>query len=523
MGQLGGFLKIHRVGFDKRDPAERVRDYAQYFDVQPEEELRRQGARCMDCGIPFCHEGCPLGNLIPDWNDLVYRDKWQDAIVQLHATNNFPELTGRICPAPCESACVLAINDESVAIEQIEMAIAERAFAEGWIVPEPPERRSGKSVGVIGAGPAGLAVAAELNKSGHLVTVYERDEGPGGLMRFGVPDAKLPKSIIDRRVAVLEAEGVRFEYDVDIGRDVGAEQLRERHDAVVIAIGSRVHRDVDAPGRELHGIHFAMDYLYQRNRWVAAQEGRPARAPEPGTEISAAGKHVVVIGGGDTGMDCVSNANREGAASAKILDVYQQLDPSGRDPRSPWPLPPKRTPTTYALDEGGERWWATEVVGFSGEDGRVTQVHARRVTGTSSRDLQPIPGSEFTEEADLVLIAIGFSGPERDGVVAPLELELDKRGNVRTRQTYRTTQPGVYACGDARVGQSLVVTAIAEGRKCARIVNKDLGGSPMDADREQLAIGAWSGDEDHTLRHEAEAAGNVRLGEDFFSGPGGTI
>ncbi len=523
MGQLGGFLKIHRVGFDKRDPAQRVRDYGQYFDLQPEDELRRQGARCMDCGVPFCHEGCPLGNLIPDWNDLVYRDKWQDAIVQLHATNNFPEFTGRICPAPCESACVLAVNDDAVTIEQIEMAIAERAFDEGWVVPEPPDRRTGKTVGVVGSGPAGLAVAAELNKSGHTVTVYERDEGPGGLMRFGVPDAKLPKAIIDRRAAVLEAEGVRFEYGVDVGRDVTAAELRERHDALVVAIGSRVHRDVEVDGRELDGVHFAMDYLYQRNRFVAAQEGRPSRAPEPGSEIVAAGKRVVVIGGGDTGMDCISNANREGAVEATILDVYQQLDPSGRDASTPWPLPPKRTPTTYALEEGGERWWGTEVTGFAGEAGHVTHVHARRVTGTSSRDLHPIPGSEFTVEADLVLIAIGFTGPEHEGAVEQLALELDPRGNVRTRQTYRTSLPGVYACGDARVGQSLVVTAIAEGRRCARIVNKDLGGSPMDADREQLAIGAWSGVEDHTLRHEAEAAGSVRLGDEFFSGPGGTI
>jgi len=299
--------------------------------------------------------------------------------------------------------------------------------------------------------------------------------------------------------------------------------LRERHDALVVAIGSRVHRDVEVEGRELDGVHYAMDYLYQRNRFVAAQEGRPTRAPEPGTEIVAAGKRVVVIGGGDTGMDCISNANREGAVDAMILDVYQELDPSGRDARTPWPLPPKRTPTTYALEEGGERWWGTEVTGFSGQDGRVTHVHARRVTGTSSRDLQPVPDSEFTVEADLVLIAIGFTGPEHAGAIEQLELEMDPRGNVRTRQTYRASVPGVYACGDARVGQSLVVTAIAEGRKCARIVNKDLGGSPMDADREQLAIGAWSGVEDHTLRHEAEAAGSVRLGDDFFSGPGGPI
>jgi glutamate synthase (NADPH/NADH) small chain len=523
MGELGGFLKIQRVGFDKRDPAARVKDYKQYYGLQPEEELRKQGARCMDCGIPFCHEGCPLGNLIPDWNDLVYRDKWQDAIIQLHATNNFPEFTGRICPAPCESACVLAINSDAVAIEQIELAIAERAWEEGWIVADPPDRRTGKTVGVVGSGPAGLAVAAELNKSGHTVTVYERDEGPGGLMRFGVPDAKLPKSVIDRRVALLEEEGIRFEYGVDVGRDVTAQELRERHDALVVAIGSRLHRDVEVPGRELDGVHFAMDYLYQRNRWVAAQEGRPSRQAQPEDEITAAGKRVVVIGGGDTGMDCISNANREGATSAMILDVYQQLPAGGRDAAAPWPLPPKRTETTYALEEGGERQWGTEVIGFGGADGRVTEVYARRVRGTSSRDLKPVPGSEFTLPADLVLIAIGFTHAEHGGLVEQLAVDLDSRGNVKTMRTYRTSSEGIYACGDARIGQSLVVTAISEGRKCARIVNRDLGGSPMDADREKLAIGAWDGERDHTLRHEADVAGNVVLGEDFFTGPGGRI
>ncbi len=520
MGELGAFLKIHRVGFDKRDPGMRVRDYRQYFDLQPVEELRRQGARCMDCGIPFCHEGCPLGNLIPDWNDLVYRDKWREAIDQLHATNNFPEFTGRICPAPCESACVLAINDDPVTIEQIEMAIAERAFSEGWVLPEPPDRRTGKTVGVVGTGPAGLAVAAELNRCGHNVTVYERDEGPGGLMRFGVPDAKLEKRIIDRRVAVLEQEGIQFVYDVEIGRDITAAELRERHDAVVVAIGSRVSRDLDVPGRELGGIHFAMDYLYQRNRWVAAQEGRPSRAPEPGTEIVAREKRVIVIGGGDTGMDCISNSHREGARTVIMLDVYAALPEGGRDPRHPWPMPPKRTASTYALEEGGKRRWGTEVTGFGGRDGVVTHVYARQVTGTSSRDLTPVPGSEFVLEADLVLLAIGFEGPEPDGLVGQFTLELDNRGNIRTEQTYRTNVEGIYACGDARIGQSLVVTAIAEGRKCARVVNGDLGGSPMDADREMLAVGAWSGEADSTLRHEAEAAGTVRPWEEFFSGPG---
>jgi glutamate synthase (NADPH/NADH) small chain len=519
MGELGAFLKIHRVGFQKRDPHERVHDYHQYFSLPPEDEVRRQGARCMDCGIPFCHEGCPLGNLIPDWNDLVYRDKWREAIEQLHATNNFPEFTGLICPAPCESACVLAINDDPVTIEQIELAIIDRAFAEGWVVPEAPDRRTGKAVAVVGSGPAGLAVAAELNKRGHEVNVYERDEGPGGLLRFGVPDAKLEKRIIDRRVAILEQEGVRFVYDTDVGRDVSMGELRERHDAVVLTIGSRVSRDLDAPGRDLEGIHFAMDYLYQRNRWVAAQERRPSRPTPPGEEISAAGKRVIIVGGGDTGMDCLSNAHREGALSASILDVYEDLL-EGHDPRHPWPLPPKRTQTTYALDEGGKRRWSTEVTGFGGKDGHVSHVYARKVTGTSSRDLTPVPGSEFVLEADLVLIAIGFEHPEHGGPVAELGLELDRRGNIRTAQTYRTSADGVYACGDARIGQSLVVTAIAEGRKCARIVNKDLGGSPMDADREMLALGAWSGEADRTLRHEAEAAGTVRPGEEFFSGPG---
>ncbi|HEV3128894.1 MAG TPA: glutamate synthase subunit beta [Solirubrobacteraceae bacterium] len=520
MGELGAFLTIHRVGFDKRDPRQRVHDFKQYFELQPEEELQRQGARCMDCGIPFCHEGCPLGNLIPDWNDLVYRGKWREASEQLHVTNNFPEFTGRICPAPCESACVLAINDDPVTIEQIEMAIAERAFEEGWITPEPPDRRTGRTVAVVGSGPAGLAVAAELNRGGHTVTVYERDEGPGGLMRFGVPDAKLEKWVIDRRVGIMEQEGVQFVYNKDVGRDVDAQALTGEHDAVVVTIGSRVSRDLDVPGRQLKGIELAMDYLYQRNRWVAAQEGRPSRPAAPGTEISAQDKRVIVIGGGDTGMDCISNSHREEARSVIMLDVYAALPEHGHDPRHPWPLPPKRTATTYALDEGGRRRWGTEVTGFGGKDGALSHVYARQVTGTSSRDLTPVPGSEFVLEADLALIAIGFEHPEHEGLVEQLGLELDRRGNIRTRQTYRTSVKKIYACGDARIGQSLIVTAIADGRKCARIVNKDLGGTPMEADREMLAVGAWSGESDRTLRHEAEAAGTVRPGEEFFTGPG---
>jgi glutamate synthase (NADPH/NADH) small chain len=321
-------------------------------------------------------------------------------------------------------------------------------------------------------------------------------------------------------VAILHQEGIEFVYDTYVGRDVPAQEIRERHDAVVVTIGSRVSRDLDAPGRDLDGIELAMDYLYQRNRWVAREEGRPFKAPEPGTEIIAAGKRVVVVGGGDTGMDCISNAHREGAGSVMMLDVYAALPPKGQDPRHPWPLPPKRTPSTYALEEGGKRRWGTEVTGFGGKDGALSHVYARKVTGTSSRDLTPVPGSEFVVEADLALIAIGFEHPEHEGLVQQLELELDHRGNIRTEQTYRTSAKGVYACGDARIGQSLIVTAIAEGRKCARIVNKDLGGSPMDADREMLAVGAWNGEADRTLRHEAEAAGTVRAGEEFFSGPG---
>jgi glutamate synthase (NADPH) small chain len=411
MGELGAFLKIHRVGFDKRDPAQRVRDYKQYFELQPEAELRRQGARCMDCGIPFCHEGCPLGNLIPDWNDLVYRGKWREAIDQMHATNNFPEFTGRICPAPCESACVLAINDDPVTIEQIEMAIAERAFEEGWVVPDPPARRTGKRVAIIGSGPAGLAVAQELNRCGHSVIVYERDEGPGGMLRFGVPDAKLEKRIIDRRVDILAAEGIEFVYDTDVGRAVSAQEIRNRHDAVVVATGSRVHRDLDAPGRSLEGIHPAMDYLYQRNRWVAKQEGRPYRDPEPGREIIAASKRVIVVGGGDTGMDCVSNSHREGAQSVVMLDVYMALPESGRDPRHPWPLPPKRTHTTHALDEGRQA-----PLGHRGDRVRRTRRPRQpRVRAEGHRHLLagPHPGARERVRAR------GRSGADRDRVLRP--------------------------------------------------------------------------------------------------------
>jgi glutamate synthase (NADPH/NADH) small chain len=464
-----GFITVPRATPPERDPAERVHDYGEIYKVLPEPELKRQASRCMGCGVPFCNHGCPLGNLIPDWNDLVRTGRWREAIDQLHATNNFPEFTGLVCPAPCESACVLDINDDPVTIKQIEYAIIERAFEEGWVKPVVPETRTGCSVAVIGAGPAGLAAAQELNAVGHEVTVYERDEAPGGLIRFGVPDAKLEKWIIDRRVGVLEAEGIEFSYGVEVGTDVSAEELRARHDAVVVAIGSRVERDFDAPGRELGGVHFAMDYLYQRNRWVARQEGRPA--PEPEHEISAAGRDVVVIGGGDTGMDCISNANREGATSATLLDVYPEVPADGRYADTPWPLPMKRVPTTYALDEGGERRFGHQVSELVGEGGKVKAIRGHKVTGPSSRELVVVPGSEFEMPADLVLIAIGFTHPEHDGLVEQMNLGLDRRGNIEAR-TFSTSQEGVFAAGDARVGASLIVTAIAEGRRCARVADR---------------------------------------------------
>jgi glutamate synthase (NADPH/NADH) small chain len=350
------------------------------------------------------------------------------------------------------------------------------------------------------------------------VTVYERDEGPGGLLRFGVPDAKLEKWIIDRRVALLEEEGVVFEFGADVGRDPAAAELRERHDAVVLAIGSRVHRDLEVPGRELDGVHFAMEYLYQRNRFVARREGRPAPEPAPEERIVAAGKRVVVVGGGDTGMDCISNALREGAAGVLMLDVYPPLPADGRPLTTPWPLPPKRTPSTYALDEGGVRHFGTQVTGIAGAGGRVAAVEGRQVEGTSSRDLHAVPGSEFSEPADLVLIAIGFSHPEHEGAVEELGVDLDARGNVRA-SIYETSAPGVFACGDARVGQSLVVTAIAEGRRCARVVDRFLGGPGETRRVGQAALFAFEDGDPHSLRHQAETARTVTVGDAFWSGP----
>ena len=464
---------MHRTTPPERDPSERVSDYGEIYQVMPEPELRRQASRCMGCGVPFCNDACPLGNLIPDWNDLVRTGKWREAIDQLHATNNFPEFTGLICPAPCESACVLAINDESVTIKQVEYAIVERAWDEGWITPQVPERRTGQTVAVIGSGPAGLAAAAELNQVGHEVTVFERDEAPGGLMRFGVPDAKLEKWMIDRRVDLLAAEGIAFEYGADVGGSgISVNDLRDRFDAVVVATGSRIPRDLEVPGRDLSGVHDAMDYLYQRNRYVASITNGPA-GPEPEIEITAKDRDVIVIGGGDTGMDCISNANREGARSTLLLDVYPEVPKDGRYPDTPWPLPLKRSFTTYALDEGGERRFGHQVVELRGDGGRVAELVGRKVTGSSSQTLEAVEGSEYTLPAQLVLIAVGFMGPQREGLIDGLGVDLDGRGNVHA-PAFASTENGVFAAGDARVGQSLIVTAIAEGRRCARIVDRYL-------------------------------------------------
>ena len=466
MGELGGFLKLHRVEPNKRPKAERVEDFQEYVVLLPQAELREQGARCMDCGIPFCHSGCPLGNLIPDWNDLVYRDRWQEAIQALHATNNFPEFTGRICPAPCEAACTLDINDDSVTIKQIEQAIADKAFDEGWIVPEPPSFRTGRTVAVVGSGPAGMAAAAQLNKAGHTVTLFERNDRIGGLLRYGVPDFKLEKRFVQRRVDLMEAEGVEIRTGVNVGVDITADELRDQFDAVVLAIGSTIPRDLPVPGRELDGVHFAMEYLEQRNRFVAGD----APAAEP---ISAAGKHVVIIGGGDTGADCLGNSHREKPASVTQFELLPEPPPERPDDRTPWPQWPLVLRTSGAHEEGGERRYSVMTTHLTGEDGRVTHLHGHEVGEPPSFDKRE--GSEFTIQADLVLLAMGFLHPQHEGLVEQLGVDLDGRGNV-SDDDFATSVPGVFACGDSRRGQSLVVWAIAEGRQAARSADRYLAG-----------------------------------------------
>jgi glutamate synthase (NADPH/NADH) small chain len=464
MGELRAFLKHDRRDPPERDPGERVGDYREVVGTLPLVELREQGARCMECGVPFCQSGCPLGNLIPDWNDLVYRDRFREAIDQLHRTNNFPEFTGRLCPAPCEAACVLEIEEgNAVSIKQVEVAIVNRAWDEGWIEPRPPLMRTGRTVAVVGAGPAGLACAQQLNRAGHSVTVFERDEAGGGLVRFGVPDFKIEKWIVERRLDQLAAEGVTFRYGVDVGVDLDAAELREQFDAVVVATGSRVPRDLPVPGRELGGVHFAMEYLYQRTRAIQQTGVEPERV------ISAAGKHVVVIGGGDTAADCVASAHREGAASVTQIELVGEPPPSRPDDVTPWPRWPMKLRTSYALKEGGERDFAISTTKLTG-NGRVQEVHWVKNSGAPPFDA--IPGTEESHPIDLVLLAMGFLHPEQP-LLEALGVERDERSNAKA-PAYATSASGVFAAGDARRGQSLIVWAIAEGRRCAAAVEKHL-------------------------------------------------
>ena len=479
MGKLKGFLEIERQRAPTRPVAQRVRDWREVYLPYETSDLRAQGARCMDCGIPFCHQGCPLGNLIPDWNDLVYEGKWQEAIERLHKTNNFPEWTGRLCPAPCEGACVLAIDREPVTIKSIELAIVERAFEDGRIAPAPPQTRTGKTVAVVGSGPAGLAAADQLNRAGHDVTVFEKADRIGGLLRYGIPEFKMEKRFLDRRLQVMEAEGVRFRTGVHVGADVAAAELRAGHDALLLAGGAGWPRDLAVPGRELAGIHFAMEYLTQQNRLCEGD------AVPPEEIVSAAGRHVVIIGGGDTGADCLGTAHRQQAASVTQLELLPR-PPDTRADDNPWPDWPNVFRVSAAHEEGGERIYAVSTERFSGDaDGRVTTLHARRVEMRRDNGrpvFDPMPGSEFEMPAGLVLLAMGFLGPDRPGMLTELGVRLTERGNVWRDETWMTSVPGVFTAGDMQRGQSLIVWAIAEGRSAARGIDTFLmGGSDLPA------------------------------------------
>jgi glutamate synthase (NADPH) small chain len=426
----------------------------------------------MDCGIPFCNTGCPLGNLIPDWNDLVYRDHWRQAIDRLHATNNFPEFTGMLCPAPCEAACVLTINDDPVTIKEIELAIINRAFDEGWVIPKPPppEIRTNKKVAVVGSGPAGLAAAQQLNWAGHSVVVFEKDDRIGGLLRYGIPDYKIEKWVVERRINVMEEEGIEFRTNSHVGHNPATEELKREFDAIILAVGALQGRDLPVPGRELDGIHLAMEYLVQQNRRVGG-------LPVEGAEITAKNKNVVILGGGDTSADCLGNAHREGCASVKVLTH----GPKPPDQASPleWPDWPFVLYTYPAHEEGGERGWSVAVTGFSGSRGRVERMHAVRTERTPDRKTIPIEGTDFEIEADLVLLAIGFTGPVRDRLLEDLDLGYTGRGAIRSENGFATKVPGIFVAGDAKRGADLIVTAIAEGRKAARQADEYLVGKSL--------------------------------------------
>ncbi|MGA3070395.1 MAG: glutamate synthase subunit beta [Terracidiphilus sp.] len=466
MGKVTGFLEIEREQPTRRKVEERVQDWFEIYEPFPEEKQREQGARCMDCGVPFCHTGCPVNNLIPDWNDLVYNGRWEAAIRRLHATNNFPEFTGRICPAPCEAACVLAIDQPAVSIKLIERSIVERAWEEGWIRPELPEQNTGKRVAIVGSGPAGLAAAQQLRRAGHTVTVYEKADRIGGLLRYGIPSFKMEKYVIDRRLDQMSAEGVTFVANAHVGVNIPVEALTDHYDAILLAGGSEHPRDLKIPGRELKGIHFAMDYLPQQNR---RNEGDLV---DPSIAIHAAGKRVVIIGGGDTGADCLGTSLRQGARSVHQFEIMPK-PPAQRAPSTPWPMWPLQLRTESAHEEGGIRDWGVNSVRFSGdENGNVQQLHLVRVGPPPN--FAPVPGTEFSIDVDLVLLAMGFLGPVRSGLIEKLGLALDKRGNVAANATFMTSVDGIFAAGDMRRGQSLVVHAIAEGRKAAAAIDSYL-------------------------------------------------
>jgi glutamate synthase (NADPH/NADH) small chain len=478
MGKPTGFLEIerHDRGYDK--PEVRRQYWHEFTKPLPRPELREQAARCMDCGIPFCHNGCPVNNMIPDWNNLVYRDQWRAALTTLHSTNNFPEFTGRVCPAPCEASCTLNIDDNPVTIKTIECAIVDRGWEEGWIVPEPSARRTDKHVAVVGSGPAGLACAQQLARVGHAVTVFEKQDRIGGLLRYGIPDFKMEKAQIDRRLQQMQAEGVTFRPNTEIGTALTINTLLAEFDAVVLTGGAEWPRNLEVPGRELAGIHYAMDFLTQQNKRLAGDDEALA-APE-GT-ISAAGRHVVVIGGGDTGSDCIGTSIRQGAASVTQIEILPK-PPERENKGLVWPDWPTRLRSSHAHEEGCTRDWAVLTKAATGRDGQVEALTCARIEWAKGPDgriaMQEVPGSEFRLKADLVLLAMGFVGPRREGLLEQAGVALDARGNVRAdTSVYATSVPRLYAAGDMRRGQSLVVWAIREGRQCARAVDRALMGT----------------------------------------------